>query len=77
MTYLAAYFLLSLIGCAVWFLLTPFVGDDDAEQQLYRQGASINGVCLQSVLRQRAVSDAAEENDAALGSLASTNLGSE
>lgn len=77
MTYLAAWFLLSLIGCAVWFLLTPFLEDDDAEQQLYREGAEINGVCLQSVLRQRAVSDAAEENDACPRSLVATTFGSE
>lgn len=77
MTYLAAWFLLSLIGCAVWFLLTPFLEDDDAEQQLYREGAEINGVCLQSVLRQRAAPDAVEENDAAIGSLVATTTWSE
>ena len=77
MTYLAAWFLLSLIGCAVWFLITPFLEDDDAEQQLYRESAEINGVCLQSVLRQRAAPDAVEENDAAIGRVAATIAGSE
>jgi len=74
MTYLAAWFLLSLIGCAVWFLLTPFLEDDDAEQQLYRESAEINGVCLQSVLRQRASPDAVEENDAAIGAFYSATV---
>jgi hypothetical protein len=77
MNYLAAYLLISLIGCAVWFLITPFMGDDDAEQQLHRESAAFNGVCLQSVLRQRAAPDAAEENDAAIGRLSSTLAGGE
>jgi hypothetical protein len=77
MTYLAAYLLLSLIGCAVWFLITPFLEDDDAEQQLYRESAEINGVCLQSVLRQRAAPDAVEENDAAIGAFYSATARSE
>ena len=77
MTYLAAWFGLSLIGCAVWFLITPFLEDDDAEQQLYRESAEINGVCLQSVLRQRAAPDAVEENDACPRSLVATTTWSE
>jgi hypothetical protein len=77
MNYLAAWFCLSLLGCAAWYLLTPFTEDEDVEQQLYRAGAAINGVCVQSALRQRALSDAGEENDAAIGAMVSTTVGGE
>ena len=77
MTYIAAWLLLSLIGLAAWFCLTPYTEDDDVEQQLYRPCAEVDGVCLQSLLRQRALSDAVEENDACPRALAATNLRSE
>lgn len=68
MTYLAAYLLMSLIGCAVWFLISPYTEDDDVSEtntQVYARG-------FRPVHVGRAVSDAGEENDAAVGSLAAT-----
>ena len=68
MTYLAAWFLLSLIGCAVWFLLTPFLEDDDEHEKL--SAHSLAGI--RPVHEQRAAPDAVEENDACPRSLAAT-----
>ena len=73
MTYLAAWFLLSLIGCAVWFLLTPFLEDDDEYEKL--SAHSLAGI--RTVHGQRAAPDAVEENDAAIGSLVATTTWSE
>ena len=73
MTYLAAWFLLSLIGCAVWFLLTPFLEDDDEYEKL--SAHSLAGI--RPVHGQRAAPDAVEENDAAIGRVAATIAGSE
>lgn len=67
MTYLAAYLLMSLIGCAVWFLLTPFTEDEYADEKI----RSHDGRSLRPVHIGRTTADAGEENDAALGSLLS------
>lgn len=68
MTYLAAWFLLSLIGCAVWFLLTPFTEDCDEYEKL--SAHSLAGI--RPVHGQRAAPDAVEENDACPRSLSAT-----
>jgi hypothetical protein len=72
MTYLAAWFALSLIGCAVWFLITPFIGDDDAEQQLHGAGASESTERIRAIYGLDCFRNAAEENDAAIGRLVQT-----
>ena len=73
MTYLAAWFLLSLIGCAVWFLLTPFLEDDDEHEKL--SAHSLAGI--RPVHEQRAAPDEADENDACPRSLVATTTWSE
>ena len=73
MTYLAAYLLISLIGCAVWFLLTPFTEDCDEYEKL--SAHSLAGI--RPVHGQRAAPDAVEENDAAIGRLVATTTWSE
>lgn len=41
MTYLAAWFALSLIGCAAWYCISVFAEDEDDEhEQLHGAGAS-------------------------------------
>lgn len=68
MTYLAAYLLMSLIGCAVWFLISPFTEDDDVHETTTSDHAGR----FRPVHRPCFASDAGEENDAAVGSLAAT-----
>ncbi len=70
MTYLAAWFGLSLIGCAVWFLLTPFTEDCDEYEKL--SAHSLAGI--RPVHGQRAAPDAVEENDAAIGAFYSATV---
>jgi hypothetical protein len=73
MTYIAAWLLLSLIGLAAWFCLTPFTEDDDVHETT----AAHDVPSLRAIHGQRALSDAGEENDACPRSLAATNLRSE
>lgn len=68
MTYLAAWFLLSVLGCAVWFLLTPFLEDDDEYEKL--SAHALAGI--RPAHGQRAAPDAVEENDACPRSLVAT-----
>jgi hypothetical protein len=73
MTYIAAWLLLSLLGLAAWFCLTQYMEDDD----VYETTAAHDVPSLRPIHGQRALSDAGEENDAAIGSLAATNIRSE
>ena len=73
MTYIAAYLLMSLIGCAVWFLISPFTEDDDVHETLSKNSLA----SLRPVHRPCFASDAGEENDAAIGRVAATIVGSE
>lgn len=73
MTYLAAYLLTSLIGCAVWFLISPFTEDDD----VHETNPEVYAGSFRPIHGRRALSDAGEENDAAIGRVAATIVGSE
>lgn len=73
MTYLAAWCLLSLIGLAAWFLVTPFLKDEH-EYETTSENALRS---LRAVHVAADFADAAEENDACPRALAATNLGSE
>lgn len=73
MTYIAAYLLMSLIGCAVWFLISPFTEDDDVHETTTSDYAGR----FRPVHRPCFASDAGEENDAAIGRVAATIVGSE
>lgn len=73
MTYLAAYLLTSLIGCAVWFLISPFTEDDD----VHETNPEVYAGSFRPIHGRRALSDGGEENDAAIGRVAATIVGSE
>lgn len=73
MSYLAAWCLLSLLGCAVWFRLTRFLEADDVDTTT----PANDGGSLRPVHVIRLAPDAAEENDAAIGAMVSTTVGSE
>ena len=68
MSYLAAWFLLSLIGCAVCFFITHDTDNDDEHETIQKD----DGRCLWPVHGQRAAPDAVEENDACPRSLSAT-----
>jgi hypothetical protein len=73
MTYIAAWLLLSLIGLAAWFCLTPYTEDEYADETI----RSHYGRSLRPVHIDAASADAGEENDACPRALAATNIRSE
>lgn len=73
MNYLAAWFCLSLLGCAAWYLLTPFTEDDD----VHETNPEVYAGSFRPIHGRRALSDGGEENDAAIGRVAATIVGGE
>ena len=68
MTYFAAYLLLSALAAVACYFLTHDTDNDDE----YETTSAINGRSLRAVHVAATRADAVEENDAAIGALAST-----